>query len=170
MLTISFYVLCQHICDVCVNTLQLKVSKIGSFALLHITAKSFQNWKFCSLALEYCTYTGFHREKPWVSPTPIHNLDTNIPLDQLQRGFIKEFKIPKLLVEKKAGPGPSQLALFQALPSSVCIQYGSGRAANNGEGLGTLITWRGHKVDTKGGGMPNYKFEHNKPESEFLTG
>ena len=71
----------------------------------------------------------------------------------LQSGFIKEFKIPKLLGEKRAGPpSPSQLALFQALPSSVCIQYGSGRATNNGEGLGTLITWRGHKVDAKGGG------------------
>ena len=71
----------------------------------------------------------------------------------LQSGFIKEFKIPKLLGEKRTGPpSPSQLALFQALPSSVCIQYGSGRATNNGEGLGTLITWRGHKADAKGGG------------------
>ena len=26
------------------------------------------------------------------------------------------------------------------------------------------------RVDTKGGGIPNYKFVPNKPESEFLTG
>ena len=57
--------------------------------------------------------------------------------------------------------------------NSICVQYPSGGAAKNGEGLRTLIMWCGLKVDGGGGGggvVPDYKFVCNQSESEFLTG
>ena len=76
---------------------------------------------------------------------------------------------------------PCILASFPGLPClfffvlrfAFSIIHGSGRAAKNGEGLGTLyhmndVRWtRGGR---RGGAVPDYKYVRNKPESKFLTG
>ena len=68
-----------------------------------------------------------------------------------------------------------KLASFPGLPVLVLrfvfrIIHGNRRAAINGEGLGTLIMWMTLGGRRWGGGMvPDYKYVHNKPESEFHT-